>query len=93
MSAQSAQQLKEQGNAAMSGGDFAGAERLYRAALEADGSFMPAAYNLGNALRAQARFEEALVAYKLATDLAPFNSNLRSSTFPSFQPKALAPIR
>jgi tetratricopeptide (TPR) repeat protein len=56
-----AQALKNLGNQALSLGDLQQAESLYRQAIAADESFMPAHYNLGNVLRLGKRYDEALV--------------------------------
>ncbi len=55
----------------MQGGNFAEAEWFYRKAISADSSYMPAHNNLGNALRMQGLYNEALSAYKAALNLAP----------------------
>lgn len=68
---ESAESLKISGNAALDGGDVALAESFYRQAIAADPGYMPAHYNLGNALRQQGRSDEALAAYEAAARLAP----------------------
>lgn len=66
-----AQVLKNLGNQALSLGDLEQAESLYRQAIAADDRFMPAYYNLGNVLRLDRRYDEALAAYQVAAALAP----------------------
>ena len=66
-----AEALKAEGNTEMKKGHFAKAETCYRKAIDADPEYMPAHYNLGNALSRQRRFTEACDAYHRATELAP----------------------
>lgn len=68
---ESAENLKSKGNAALQRGDLAGAEAMYRLAIEADGGYMPAHYNLAHVLRVTGRMADALVAYELAAQIAP----------------------
>ena len=63
--------VKNQGNALLSEGRIADAERMYRKAISLNPRYMPAYYNLGNVLRMQRRFEEALTAYETALSLSP----------------------
>lgn len=70
-SGESAEALKNRGNAALNEGDPALAEKLYRQAVAADPDYMPAHYNLGNVLRQAGRYGEALVAYQAAARLDP----------------------
>jgi tetratricopeptide (TPR) repeat protein len=51
--------------------DFAGAERLYRLATEADPEYALAFFDLGNVLDEQQRLDEAIVAYERALTLVP----------------------
>ena len=51
--------------------DFAGAERLYRRATEADSGYALAFFDLGNVLDELQRLEEATVAYGRAVTLVP----------------------
>jgi tetratricopeptide (TPR) repeat protein len=51
--------------------DFAGAERLYRHATEADSEYALAFFDLGNVLDEQQRLEEAIAAYERALALVP----------------------
>ena len=68
---ESAESLKNQGNAAMRRGALAEAQSFYRQAIRADPGYMPAHNNLGNTLRRQGRYEEALGAFEAAVNLAP----------------------
>ena len=51
--------------------DFAGAERLYRQATEADPEYALAFFDLGNVLDEQQRLDEAIAAYERALTLVP----------------------
>jgi tetratricopeptide (TPR) repeat protein len=51
--------------------DFAGAERLYRQATEADPDYALAFFDLGNVLDEQQRLDEAITAYERALTLVP----------------------
>lgn len=74
---ESPETLKNRGNAAMQGGNLDRAESLYRQAIAADSSYMPAHYNLGNLLRQTGRHDEALTAYEAAAQLAPDDFEIR----------------
>ncbi|MBY0575516.1 MAG: tetratricopeptide repeat-containing glycosyltransferase family protein [Gallionellaceae bacterium] len=68
---ESAESLKNKGNAAKREGNIAEAESFYRKAINADPDYMPAYYNLGNVLQLQGLYNEALGAYQAALNLAP----------------------
>ncbi|MDH4284080.1 MAG: tetratricopeptide repeat-containing glycosyltransferase family protein [Gallionellaceae bacterium] len=68
---ESAESLKQKGNAALQNGNLGEAEACYRGAIAADPGYMPAYYNLGNVLVMQRRHEEALAAYQKAGELDP----------------------
>lgn len=68
---ESAESLKNKGNAALERGNTADAESFYRKAISADSNYMPAHNNLGNTLRMRGLYNEALRAYEDAVNLAP----------------------
>ena len=65
----SQRQLIRKGNKAYEAGKFSEAEKEYRRAGEAGEPSGKAAYNLGNALYRQKRFEEAAGAYRSVADM------------------------
>ena len=77
--AQSAHSLIRDGNTAFEKKKFAEAEEFYRKAVEIEGSGK-AVYNLGNALYAQGRYEEAIPKYADASRIAP-NKSAKSGSF------------
>lgn len=68
---ESAEAIKNKGNAALQRGDIKEAEGFYRKSISADPAYMPAHYNLGNVLRLQGLYDEALNAYQAAVSLTP----------------------
>lgn len=68
---ESAESLKNKGNAALQNADMTGAEAMYRQAIAADSRYMPAYYNLAHVLRVTGRLADALVAYNEAAKIAP----------------------
>lgn len=68
---ESAESLKNRGNAALNRGDIAEAESFYRKAISIDPGYMPAHNNLGNTLQLQGLYNEALSAFREAAGLAP----------------------
>lgn len=63
--------LTNEGIALSNSGDWSGAEEKYRAALRADRTIPEAWNGLGHALKKQARYDAALVAYDEALRLRP----------------------
>jgi len=69
--AATAPRLTNEGLALATSGDWSGAEDKYRSALRADRSIPEAWNGLGHALKKQARYDAALVAYDEALRLRP----------------------
>jgi tetratricopeptide (TPR) repeat protein len=67
--------LIAQGNAAYAGGDVAQAEECYREAIGYGLDLVAAYNNLGNALTAQLRLDEAMEAYRTALSIDPGADN------------------
>ena len=72
-------QLVEAALDAQQQGDFAGAERLYRQALEADRHNGIAHNNLANLLRTSGRFTDAVDHYRHALEAMPDSAPIRSN--------------
>lgn len=79
LSAQDPRRLLQDGNAAFEEKDYATAEEFYRKSMEKDETGK-AVYNLGNALYAQGRYEEAVPKFADASRIAP-NKNAKASSF------------
>jgi tetratricopeptide (TPR) repeat protein len=68
---QTAREIFDRGNAAYQGGDFAGAEALYRQLLDTGTRSGPLYYNLGNACYKQDRLGEAIYFWEQARRMLP----------------------
>jgi predicted O-linked N-acetylglucosamine transferase (SPINDLY family) len=69
--------LNEEGLALWHGGDLAGAERAFRAAIAAEPGFAPAYGNLGMVVWEQRRLDEGLALLARAVELDPQHLNAR----------------
>ncbi|HET9043331.1 MAG TPA: tetratricopeptide repeat protein [Burkholderiales bacterium] len=72
-----AARLNEEGLALWQGGDLAGAERAFRAAIDARPGFAPAFGNLGMVVWEQRRLDEGLALLTRAVELDPRHLNAR----------------
>ena len=81
-----------QGSVLLKAGDFAAAERAYRAALAVDGKARSSAIGLAIALRGQGKHKEARAPYERCSNTSQPTSP-RSTTWPSCTPTSWTSAR